>query len=521
MRNLKYFVFGLVCLFIMPLMVSANENIEVTIKGNDLANVNESLTYEIVLKSDKTVHGFKADLKIESDFFELLSISNQEDWKGSNTITASGSNLNFNHSGSGVTGETVVAKVKFKIKQSTTKTSSTIILNNINITLDENNTVQINNETSKKITLKSTDNTLSSIKIDGKVIDNFDSKIDSYEIAVLGDKESIKLEAIPTDSKASLVENYGSRDIKLNYGENNVEIKVLSESGSSKTYTLVITREDLRQTDNSLKTLIVKQNDKVIFDPIEDNFISQQLEYSIKTYKVTLAMLDVIAEPVEESSIVVIEYPKEIVDGKNDIIIKVTSESKDERIYVVTLYNSDEAVDTTLKSLTVKNYESKDLNFDKNNSAYELIFNKNKLESCTVDKTKYNNCLKIYAVRSDVNNTTIEVRNNYNLEIGSIVEVVVTGADGSEDIYTITMIKDSRINFFFLLELLILIALIILLIILVVKRIINNNKNKPRAQKVVKRVEPEENIEIEDGVDPGTIEITKEVQTIKELYSKE
>ena len=80
--------------------------------------------------------------------------------------------------------------------------------------------------------LKEEANTLSSIKIDGKLIDNYNENTNTYNILVSGDKETINIEATKKDSKASVAGDLGTK--KIQYGLNTFKIVVTSESGKKK-----------------------------------------------------------------------------------------------------------------------------------------------------------------------------------------------------------------------------------------------------------------------------------------------
>lgn len=95
---------------------------------------------------------------------------------------------------------------------------------------------------SDTVRIKSSINTLSVLTVDGE---DYLSVTDTKDI----DKTSVNIVATATDSHASVV---GAGVKNLSYGLNVFEIKVTSETGEVKTYTIKINRPDNRKTDKDL-----------------------------------------------------------------------------------------------------------------------------------------------------------------------------------------------------------------------------------------------------------------------------
>lgn len=104
----------------------------------------------------------------------------------------------------------------------------------------------------------SSDNLIKSLKIKGYSID-FDSNKLEYSIKVKNNVKSLDLEVILNDENASY-EISGNQNFKV--GENTVTIKVTAEDGSERTYTLKVTKEKAKDTEekeekSSSKTIII------------------------------------------------------------------------------------------------------------------------------------------------------------------------------------------------------------------------------------------------------------------------
>lgn len=86
----------------------------------------------------------------------------------------------------------------------------------------------------------SDDNTLSGLKVDDVTIPNFNPETTTYNLE--NTKESsMKIDAIANDSNASVTGDTGIQN--LSYGTNTFTITVIAENGTTKDYTLTITRE--------------------------------------------------------------------------------------------------------------------------------------------------------------------------------------------------------------------------------------------------------------------------------------
>ena len=70
----------------------------------------------------------------------------------------------------------------------------------------------------------------------------FDSDTLSYSTIVDNSINKVTVTAKVLDPKAKFVTNYGPREVILNEGNNNIEIKVMAENGDVKTYTILVMR---------------------------------------------------------------------------------------------------------------------------------------------------------------------------------------------------------------------------------------------------------------------------------------
>lgn len=473
MKRIKWVIVFLMFVWLLPIEVNA-QNFTATLSGTSKASTDDKIDFTISIKSDKEAIGFEATIKYDNTVLEFINISKEDKWTGNNTVESTGNNtLKFTNTG--VTGESSVATLRFKVKSST-QSITTITVDGLRLILNsssdgEDSTILTTNSITKDISIRSDDNTLKNIKVDDKTIKGFSSSVKEYTLEVDSLTEEINVSATLNDPKnATFVENFGNRTVKLEYGQNKVLIKTKSESGKEAIYTLNVIRKDDRLVNNDLKSIIINGGTiKIDFDP-------SILSYTIKTYK--LDKIEIEAEASDTKAKVKINSPSKLVLGENKVKISVTAVTGDVKEYNLLIVNTDQPTDTRLKNLSVKG-----VNIGFNSDKYDY--------SIRYDKS-YKNGIKIYntTLSEDVE---VKIDGNENLKEGSVIKITVTALDGSSTSeYTITLEKDNRINFFLILDVLIGATLIVLIIIQLRKR----KKQKEQNQKIEKEKELEKTKEI-------------------------
>lgn len=123
---------------------------------------------------------------------------------------------------------------KYNISDSQYKITGYIYLDNVPKTTT----------TKKKVTTKkkSSNTNLINIELSSGSID-FDKKVQTYNITVKNDIESITINAIAEDNNAN-IKGIGKYDLKT--GLNEIKISVTAEDNSFKEYTINITREEIK-----------------------------------------------------------------------------------------------------------------------------------------------------------------------------------------------------------------------------------------------------------------------------------
>ena len=448
-------------LFVFPYFVNAESKFTVSVNGPSAGSTKEEIEYVVSINSTDQAKQFEATLKYDTKILQFINITKKDSWEGTNPLNDSG-NVNLKFTSPGTTGETQVFSLKFRVKSSS-KSSTMVYLEDMKLTINpggetEENTVLTQETFKKEIAIKSDDNTLRTIKIDGKAISGFSSGVYLYNLEVDALSDTIVIDSTLSDQKnSSYEENYGNRTETLKYGENVILIKVKSESGKVATYTLKITRKDDRVANTDLKSVIINGG------KVKINFDKSVLSYTLKTFK--LETLEIDATPDDSNSKVDIDAPSKLIIGENKIKIIVTAVTGTTKEYVFIINNTEVPTDTRLRNLSVKGVN---IEFDSDKNKYTIRYDSSFKNGLTIYETTLSDDVKV------------DIVGNSNLKEGSVVKIIVTALDeSSTSEYTITLEKDTRINFFLILDLVIGTILAVLIVIQLKKR----KKIKQAAQK--------------------------------------
>lgn len=209
--------------------------------------------------------------------------------------------------------------------------------------------------------------TLDSLSVDGYSINpGFSSGTKNYSMSVDASVGSIRVSATAS-SGASFVGNFGPRTVNLNYGVNNVLVKVKNSAGVVTTYKIAVSRADGRSTDNTLKRLTIDNG------TLSPAFSSSTTYYSV-TVSDDVSTMGVGADLSDSNASFVEGYGPRTINlnpGLNTVYIKVQSEAGKAKVYTINvskkIVSEDEEVcDLTgdelplLKSLAIKGLESEE-----------------------------------------------------------------------------------------------------------------------------------------------------------------
>ena len=381
----------------------------------------------VIMDSDRNEHD---DI---NDFTKTIKVTDSNNYLKSLTVSEGNLSPSFNKSTSeysvtNVNAGTITINAETESNTATISGTGTKTLkygaNQFTITVISEANVKRN----YKVTVYRSDNrdktnTLSSLTIDGyNLSPNFDKNVVNYTLKVKKDVTSIKINASLESSKSSFVKNYGPRTVNLKYGENTFQIQVKSESESVKKYTIKITREDDRSSNNYLKSLNVSAGDF--------KFDKKSLNYSFSVPNETTSLV-VVAVAEDSKSKIDGAKTYDLKEGLNKITVTVTAENGSVRKYTLQVTRIvkeiKREVNNKLESLDIENYQ---ISFDPENTIYNV----------TIDnETKLNINYKVQDETSSV-----VINGNDNLKNGSTIKLTVTGVDGSTKDYIINISKNEE-----------------------------------------------------------------------------
>ena len=185
---------------------------------------------------------------------------------------------------------------------------------------------------------ESNNKALSSLTIDGYTLTpEFSSNITEYTLNVPEDVTSLEIEAVPEDDNAEveITGNDGLLD-----GVNTVEIRVIAEDGTARTYTISVTKGEFSTI--GLSELSV---DGYTLNPA---FSTDIYEYTLEIHDLTVTSLDVNAVADQENASVEIVGNTELKPGENIITILVKSEDGSEIGTYQIIVNITESIEEQL-----------------------------------------------------------------------------------------------------------------------------------------------------------------------------
>lgn len=398
----------------VPSNASENQKFTLTLKNVIVSNseyedvdvANASATLRVASNNAALKSLSLSDITLDPTFSATTMIYNVSTEVAKTTISATSSDSNAKVSG---TGEKTLKYGNNSFNVVVTSEAGTKKTYTININRIDN---------------RETDNNLKSLSVEGQTITpEFKSSIKEYTVNVNSDVETAKINCEVSGSKATFVEKYGPRTIKLKYGRNEVQIQVKAENGKVNTYKLIINRKDDRDSNNYLSSLEVSEG--------TINFNKDTTSYTINVSK-DITKIDIKATPESEKAKVTGIGSKTLKDGNNSFVIEVKAENEKVKKYTLTIIKSTEdeqveVVETFINTLNIKNA---DFEFDSITESYDL-------------ELKEGDKLEIeYELPEGI---TAEVIGNENLNNGGSVQLVLTALNGQSKTYTFNVKEKQKI----------------------------------------------------------------------------
>lgn len=363
--------------------------------------INSDVTCKLFINPEGSlISSFKADITYPNDI-KLSGI--QTSWIDSSTSNKIDMKMQTSTGNEGITSETEIATLKFK-------TTTSYGDKQIKLSGGDLSSVDISS-----IHVISNENRLNSLNVIGENI-KFDKNTNIYELTTK--KEKINIQAELVDTNARYEQNFGPREISLNYGEQLINIIVIAESNEKNTYTLKVTRQDNRSTNDNLSNIVLSLGE------LSPKFSKDVLNYTVEVPN-NASSLTITASLEDKKAEFVSGYGSRTVDlklGENIILIQTQAEKGNTKTYTIKVNRNYKGDNNYLKSITLS---SGTLNFDKDIFEYKI----------NVD---YNTKELLISAIAEEKTSTVEVVGNKELVVGeNIYKIKVLAENKSERIYTI------------------------------------------------------------------------------------
>ncbi len=295
----------------------------------------------------------------------------------------------------------------------------------------------------------------------------FNANTINYNVSVAESVSSIKISASLADTKSSFVNGYGPRSVSLNYGANNIQVRVKSEIGTVRTYTITVNRAGSAPTPTTPEPQEPEtpgnptSNSEALLKNLvlNDGDIKLEFDKNIFNYNVhvpfDITNLLIVGESEDATDIITVEGGTDLQVGENEVKITVTGANGKSNVYTLYVIRKDkEEIISSNSYLTNIIVEGKKLKFDAKENEYNLTITEKEKE------------LNITAVPAD-ENSVITIEGNENLKVGSQIKITVTAEDGSIQEYflNISGIKKSANIFLIIFVVLIIIVVIAYLLL--------------------------------------------------------
>lgn len=292
----------------------------------------------------------------------------------------------------------------------------------IRVTAEDKETIQDYTLTVTK--QKSNNNNLKSLTVNGTTYTpDFSKTTTVYTATVARNVNTLQITALPEDARSTVS---GDGEVSLSLGVNYIDLVVMSEAGTKKTYTLVVTRE--AGTNNYLSSLIPS------YGALNETFNKEVNNYTMRVpYEVDHLVISGTPEDLNATVVGFDQYKLEV--GDNQIQIVVTAENGISNFYTITV-TRENIVSSLLEKLNIKDYQM-DQKFASEVFDYTV----------TVDYEIENLILDIKTVDK---NATYEVVGNEHFVVGmNTVTIVVTDSLGNDSTtYTLNVNRQNYANTF-------------------------------------------------------------------------
>ena len=304
---------------------------------------------------------------------------------------------------------------------------------------------------------RSSNANLSSLQVNGKSIDGFKSDTYSYTIKDYSD-DQIKIDATTQDNKSKVTQGTGT--FNVNTGDNSFKVVVTAENGTTKTYTIKVTKP-VSQDELKLKSLTIENKDKNYTHgfKISDNTNTYKVDVDLSIDKI-----NILAELKKGNGTIEGLGEKELKEGKNQfkLVIKAGEETREITLII-------NRVDPN--SMTMEDYISK-ITINGNDIKFSISKNKYSID---VD----NSVTKIEFNYPDNDNFKFESSGGDNLVVGeNTIKFKVIGKDNESKTFELIVNRLEEKSKLDELKLCLIILCILEFIVIVILTIVILNRRK-------------------------------------------
>ncbi len=394
----------------------------VTLPSNATSNQTYTVGLRDIEASDTSYNSYNAgnvnaSIRIRSNENRLSSLS------------ISGGSINFN---SNTLNYTTTINSNSAVISATKMDSNSTLTGNIgNVSLNYGTNIfriNVTSETGETRTYtinvtrpdnRSKNNNLSSLIVTNTDI-SFDKNKTTYNLTTT--ESETQISATKDDTKASVSGSLGK--FNLNYGLNTFRINVTAEDGSVKTYTINITRQDVRSDNNYLKSLSIS-NGKINFSKNTTTY-NVDVENDVESVTISATLDDNKASFVNGTGPRTVNLSL----GNNTVYIQVQNEKGELRTYTLNINRKDgRDSDSTLKEI---NLSTGKIDFDPETLEYKV-------------NVEYDvETFKIEAI-PNVDKSKVTITGDENLKIGeNIFTITVEAENGKKSEYKITVVRKNE-----------------------------------------------------------------------------
>jgi len=316
---------------------------------------------------------------------------------------------------------------------------------------------------------RSSNNNLSSLSVNGGTLSpGFSSNTTNYSLSVPFSVENLNIKATPADSKSKV--SIANQNNLIAEETTAVKITVTAENGSSKVYTINVTRgkdpNKVLSTNNYLANLTVSTGQ------LSPAFNKEQTKYIVYVpYEVEIIEINAEVEDTKYATIKK-DGPDKLNIGNNQYKLTVTAEDNSTKEYIIIVYRGESILEQKLSSNNyLKNIKIKNgkltSEFNKKINNYIIVKNKN---------------TKIEAIPDD-ENSIVDIIENDN-----VINILVKSASGEINVYTL-IVKEINITNIILASLSIILFIFGLLLGYKFRDKINNIFAKNKEKKDLRKTE--------------------------------